>query len=414
LSNLKVRKACSLCECKKLINVFSFGKSPLANNLVKSKVKQKIYPLKVVTCSSCNHLQLKHIINSKILFSKYLYTTSVSEEFVFHFKNYAKDIKKNFFNKNINNNNLLDIGSNDGCFLKELRNYKITSYGVEPAKNLHKICKAQGLTVFNDFFDKIFVKKLKKKKLFFKAITANNVFAHIDNLNSVVKNIKKLLTNDGVFVFEVSYLKDVIEKKIFDTFYHEHLSYHSLEPLDKFFKKHSMIIFDIKRVKTHGGSIRVYVSNDKNKKTKQAVINLLNKEKISSLNSIDNIRLFFKNVTILKKNIAQFLNRIIKNKENLIGYGAPAKAVTILNYCNISGGAIKYIVEDSKIKQGYFMPNFMIPIVSKQTLIKNNINFKFVVIFAWNYYKKILSNNINFFKNKKVYVLLPKLRRVNK
>jgi hypothetical protein len=128
-----------------------------------SKVKQKIYPLKVVACSSCNHLQLKHIINSKILFSKYLYTTSVSEEFVFHFRNYAKDIKKNFFNKNINNNNLLDIGSNDGCFLKELRNYKITSYGVEPAKNLHKICKAQGLTVFNDFFDKIFVKKLKKK-----------------------------------------------------------------------------------------------------------------------------------------------------------------------------------------------------------------------------------------------------------
>ena len=413
MNNSKTRKACSLCGCKKLINIFSFGKSPLANNLVKSKVKQKTYPLKVVACSSCKHLQLKHIINSKILFSKYLYTTSVSEEFVSHFQDYAKDIKKKFFNKNIDINNLLDIGSNDGCFLKELKNSKIKAYGVEPAKNLYKICKAQGLNIFNNFFDEEFVTKLKKEKLFFKAITANNVFAHIDNLNRVVKNIKKLLTNDGVFVFEVSYLRDVIEKQIFDTFYHEHLSYHSLEPLDKFFKKHSMIIFDVKRIKTHGGSIRVYVSNDKNTKAKKSVMNLLKKEETSSLNGVNNIRLFFKNVTMLKKNIAYFLNSIIKNKEGLIGYGAPAKAATILNFCNISSNAIKYIVEDSKIKQGYFMPNFMIPIVSKQTLIKNNINFKFVVIFAWNYYKKIISNNINFFKNKKVYILLPELKRVN-
>jgi len=412
LKNIKVRKTCTLCGSKKLTDIFSFGQSPLANNLVKSKVIQKTYPLKVVTCSSCNHLQLKHIVNAKILFSKYLYTTSVSEEFVSHFQNYATGIKKNFFNKD-KDNSLLDIGSNDGCFLKELKKNNVKAYGVEPAKNLAKICKKQGLNIFNNFFDGPFIKKLKKKNIFFKVITANNVFAHIDNLNKVIKNIKKLLTSDGVFIFEVSYLADVIENKIFDTFYHEHLSYHSLEPLDKFFKKNSMIIFDIKRVKTHGGSIRVYVSNDKNTKVKKTVFNLLKKEKSSSLNTVNNVKKFFKNVIILKKNIANFLNHTINNNEGVIGYGAPAKAVTMLHYCKISNNLVKYIVEDSKIKQGYFMPNFMIPIVSKKTLVKNKINFKFVVIFAWNYYKKIIFNNKNFFKNKKVYVLLPKLKRVN-
>ena len=408
MKNIKTRKFCSLCKSKNLKTIFYFGNTPLANNLIKKKVIQKKYPLTVQFCQSCKHTQLKNIINPKILFSKYLYMSSVSKDLKDHFSKYALDIKKIIKKKD---EKVLDIGSNDGFFLEALKKFKINSYGVEPAKNLYNMSKKKKLKIFNNFFDKKFSDLIKSKNLYFKVITANTVFAHIDNLDEVVDNISRILDKNGTFIFEVSYLRSIIENNIFDTFYHEHLNYHSIEPLIKFFRQKKMFLYDAKKITTHGGSIRVFVSNNEKKITVR-LKKIISYEKENKLNSLNNLKSFFKRVNRLKKSIKNFLKKKVKDKSLIIGYGAPAKLITFLSFCNISKKTIHYIIEDNRLKIGRFIPNLMIPVVSKKRFLKNKVFFGCCIIFAWNVYKKIIKQNKKIFNKNNTYVLIPQITKV--
>ena len=264
-----------LCESTNLKEVLNFKKTPLANSYVSNlKKKEKSFPLICVSCKDCHHLQLKHIVNPKLMFEDYMYVSGTSPVLIKHFENfYFKIIKK--FKLNKKKDKILDIACNDGTFLNFFKKNKFYNViGVEPAKNLRNLNLKKKIDVNTLFFDYKNSFKLKNKYKSFKIITANNVFAHVPDLKNFALGVKNILSDDGVFIFEVSYLKDVIKKLTFDTIYHEHMSYHSLKPLKNFFRSIKMQIIDFDLIEAQGGSIRVYVSHENSLK--------INEKKISS------------------------------------------------------------------------------------------------------------------------------------
>ena len=232
MNNFLKKTECRLCSSSQLTKIFDLNPSSLANNLEDSFLEAKnseIFPLNLVICEDCKHVQLEHVINPRILFDNYLYVSGTSKVFVEHLKNYAKDV---FLKFKLNQESLVvEIGSNDGTLLNEFKALGVRIVGVEPAKNLVKISTDKNIPALCGYFNSEISENIVDK--FGKAdiIVANNVLAHIDNLNAVFSDAYNLLNEDGVLIFEVSYLLSVIQNNLFDTIYHEHLDYHSVAPL---------------------------------------------------------------------------------------------------------------------------------------------------------------------------------------
>ena len=264
---INAKTICRLCEGNNLDSVLDLTPTPLANEFVTSdliKIDQPTFPLGLSLCEDCSHVQLKHVVNRNAMFTDYVYVSGTSKVFVEHFKNYAKQVLDTF--KPEKHSLVIDIGSNDGTLLKFFQDAEYKVLGVDPAKNIAKLANDSGIETLIDFFDSKLAEEIMIDRGRAEVILANNVFAHIDNLSDVTLGIRDLLTEDGIFIFEVSYLKDVVEKNLFDTIYHEHLSYHSLKPLTKFFHRHGMKIIDAREVSSHGGSLRVTVQKASGKR----------------------------------------------------------------------------------------------------------------------------------------------------
>jgi 2-polyprenyl-3-methyl-5-hydroxy-6-metoxy-1,4-benzoquinol methylase len=385
----KFKNICRLCYKKNLIPVIDLKKTPLANSF-SSKIKKKelTVPLKAYFCKNCFHLQLLHIVNPNLLFNNYLYVTGTSAVTVKHFKKYSKEVKK-FFLSFSGRKKILDIASNDGTFLKNFAERDIECYGIDPAKNLNLKISDKKIKTITGFFNSKFSKKIKKKIGKFDVITANNVFAHVDNLNDFTKGVKNLLKENGVFIFEVSYLLDVLKKNAFDTIYHEHLSFHSYYSLINFFKKENLRIFNVKRIQVQGGSMRFYVCNIKakykNSKYLKKILYLeLNKFKI---NKIATYNKFQKNIDNIKIKVNHKIDKLKKLGKIIGGYGAAAKTTTLLNYFDIDYKKLDFIVDDNPLKQNLYTPGTGIKIVRSNYIYKNKIDYIFVL--SWNYYHSI-------------------------
>jgi len=406
VTNYIKNKSCRLCNSLKIKNMFNLQSTPPANSYRKNiSIKNKKYPLNVFLCLDCKHLQLVNIINPKILFSNYLYSSGVSNVYLKHLKDYSKDLIRKY-RLNQYKDSICDIGSNDGSFLKFFNRIGYKVLGIEPSCNLAKIANNAGIKTINDFLGKKFVNSNKKLIKKFKIITANHVFAHLSNINNFTSAVYKLLRDDGIFIFEVGYLIDVIENKYFDTIYHEHLDFHHLHPLIKFFKIKDMKIVDVKRTNTQGGSIRIHVVKNINNKIKleynniKQILNLENKRKLSIIKTY---KLFFRDIQKQKNNFLKLLKDKQLVDKTIIGYGASAKATTLLFYYEIPEDIIKIIIDDSKIKENYFMPGYDIQIKSFNFLHK--FNFDYIIIFAWNFNKPII-DKLKTIKNKKFKVIL--------
>ena len=254
------KKECRLCGSSRLIRLFNLCNSPLANNLAvtkKTSLEANYFPLNLMFCNNCKHVQLEHVINPKKPYFNYLYMTGISNQFRIHFKDYAYSVLKKF--NYSSNPKVLEIGSNDCTLLNYFKENNCKTVGIEPAKNLWKKTK-NNHEIINSFYNKKINNYLKKKYVSFDIIIGNNVFAHIDQIKSTFISLKELMHDQSVIVLEVSYLLDVINKKLFDTIYHEHLDYHSITPLIPFFKKIGFKIIDAKRITMHGGSIRLCIA----------------------------------------------------------------------------------------------------------------------------------------------------------
>ena len=394
----KLLMSCYKFECRSCGNidlkrVVSLGYQPLANNLLKKKdEKCDLYPLEVNYCNKCHNCQLSVAVDPKKMFSNYLYTSSTSKIFREHFveaaKKYSKELKLNKKKSYI-----IDIGSNDGVALKpflELGFKKIL--GVEPAKNLARLANKNKIKTFNGFLEKKNIRKIKKNA---DLILASNVFAHSDKLKEMAECMLNLLSKKGTIVIEVQYLMNTLKDLTFDNIYHEHYNYWSLTSLVYFFYQFDAKIFRSEKIDTHGGSIRVYIKKDKKVKIEQSVKKMLKEEEIFGIKDFKTYQKFGERVYKIRENVLKNLKKLKDNNKIIIGYGAPAKATTALNFFGITK-EIDFIVEDNKLKHNKFIPGVKIPIRNK-TSIKDKKNA--LLVLAWNFYNEIKKNNINLSNN---------------
>jgi len=408
----KFHKTCRLCNGRFFKLILDLGKQPPSNSfLTKSQLKneERKFPLRLYMCKKCHHLQLLDVVDKKYLFANYHYFTSANKPIIEHFKKYADDITKNILKKRASPF-LVEIGSNDGTLLKYFIKNKIDVLGIEPAKNLADISKKNGIKTKNKFFNYKIAKEISNVK---KAdvIIANNVLGHIDNLNEFIKGISKLLRNDGVFVFEVPHSLNLIRNLEFDTIYHEHISYFSIIPLSKWLKKFNLEIFDLKKQKVHGGTLRVFVSKKSNFKIKKSVQEMKNIEIKYGLNKIQTYDKFSYGVNNIKKILLRRITKL-KNDGNIIfGYGAPAKGNVLLNFCEIDNKVLEFITDTTHMKQGKFTPGTRIRIINPKN--RSNKNSKMIgLLLAWNYKNSILENERKFLKNGGKFLIpipMPKL-----
>ena len=377
---------CRSCGNEKLKRVISLGYQPLANNLLKKKSEQvELYPLEVNYCENCHNCQLSVAVDPKKMFSNYLYTSSTSKVFREHFEKSAKKYVKEF-KLNKKKSYIIDVGSNDGIALKPFQNLGFRNIlGIEPAKNLAKLANKNKIKTFNGFLE---IKNLKKIKKGADIILASNVFAHSDKLKEMAECMKRLLKKDGTIIIEVQYLLNTLKDLTFDNIYHEHYNYWSLTSLVNFFKQFNLKICNAEKIKTHGGSIRVYVKNIKSKINNNVKF-LLKEEEKFGIKKYITYKNFADKIYKIRKNVIDNLDKLKKENKKIIGYGSPAKATTALNFFGVKD-QIDSIIEDNKLKHGKFVPGVKIPILSKN---KFKDELPVVLVLAWNFFDDIKKNN---------------------
>jgi len=399
MSKYKFRKTCRLCSNNKFKLVLDLGLQPPSNSfLSKNQLKkpENKFPLRLYLCKNCNHLQLLDVIDKKDLFSNYLYMTSANKPIIEHFQEYVDEIYEKFL-KYEENKMVIEIGSNDGTLLKNFLKYNVKVLGIEPAKNLALISKKSKIKTENHFFEYKLAKKIANKE---KAdvIIANNILGHVDELNNFIKGIKILLKENGIFVFEVPHALNLLKNLEFDTIYHEHISYFSIIPLLKWLKKNNLEIFDVKKQKVHGGTIRVFVSKKNKFRIKKSVELLKKQEMKFGIESIQTYNIFSKKVSDLKIRLQNKIEYLKKNSFIIFGYGASAKGNVLLNYCKIDNEYLEFITDTTILKQGKFTPGTHIPIISPKILKKKSKGYV-ALLLAWNYKNDIISREKRFLKN---------------
>lgn len=398
-------KTCRLCAGHDIKTILDFGKSPLANAFLRKEdfAKECEVPLSVFTCHSCGAVQLHHTVDPVDLFSQYLYTSSTSNVFKQHFKQYAQDLWKEL---NLAKNDLvLDIGSNDGILLKPLKELGCRVIGVDPALSIAQKASDEGIYTYKQFFTEDLAKDIKAEGKHYpcRVITANNVFAHIDDLHDVIKGIKTLLLDDGIFVFETAYWLNTIDNMYLDQIYHEHIFYHYIKPLTALFRMHQMEIFDVQYNKIQGGTIRVFVQRKDGKQTvKNSVKHAIERETGFNFPSF---------YAVLPEYIAKLdktLHEKIQAYKSVCAYGAPAKFTTFCKLMNITNKDIAFVVDDAPLKQGLYTPGTHIPVVPNSWLYDKNTEA--CVITAWNFADAIIETNKNY-KGKWI-VPLPQVKEI--
>jgi len=396
------RETCASCGNSDFETILDLGIVPLAGYFpTKEQLNDESkYPLSLLVCNDCKLVQTDSVINPKLLFEDYRYLSSVGLSN--HFDNVANILNKRY---DVKDKHILEIGCNDGVLLEPLQKLGAIAVGVDPAVNVVKLATDKGLKVYNDYFndDTFGVDEFKSK---YDLVISNNTFAHIIDVQSVIRGVNHVLKPDGDFIFEVHYLNNLIDEKQWDNVYHEHIFYYSITALKNMFQKHNMTLVDFEEIPIHAGSIRVTVRNT----------NTVIPRKIS-----DRIELESKTIAdvgYLKKygngvnqHISEFNDRIKElSKEYTIGgYGASGRANMFCNLTNLNQDIVKFIVDESPERCGRYIANTEIPIVDVETL--KNSDTDLLIIFAWNYSKMIIDKTQ--FKKYKYLVAFPNIQLVD-
>lgn len=384
--NCIFRKTCRICLGTRLEKVLDLGAMPPANAFLQKnelgKPEEK-FPLELYFCKECSLLQLRHVVNPEILFKNYHYQTSASSPLVTHFKEMSGGIVSKYIRSK--NDLVVEIGSNDGSLLENMKNHS-KILGVDPAPEMEKLAKVRGVPTMTAFFDAETAEKITAEHGNAKVIIANNVLAHIDDIQSVFKGIKKLLKPDGVCVFEAHWVGNLIGKGGYDQIYHEHLCYFSLHALSYLAKKFGLKILDVETVPIHGESLRATMG--KNGAPKRSVELFLKKEKKLGLHKLKTFRQFAKKVEDNKHSLITLLKKLKAKNKRITGYGAPAKGNTLLNFSNIGPNTLDFITDTTPLKQGLYAPGSKIPVVSPEENAKTPSDY--ILLLSWNYADAIL------------------------
>lgn len=374
---------CQVCGNEKLRKIIDLGKQPPSDAFVTEaglKRPENKYPLEVYYCEKCDLVQLGHAVEPEELFGEgYIYQTGFSIPLKEHLFSLTKSLVERF---GLGEKNLvIDIGANDGTLLEGYLPYKVRVLGIEPS-SVYKVAAEKGIPVIKGFFDENLAQKILEEHGRTKVITATNVFAHVRDLESFVKGVKILLEDDGAFVTESHYLLNLIEKLEYDTIYHEHLRYYSLESLISLFDKFGMDVFDAELVPTHGGSILAFACKRGAYPISESVRKILESEEKSKLNSLQTFEEFRKRVEINKKKLRELLLKIKSEGKRIVGIGAPAKSTTLLNFCGIDSSILDYVVERNEWKIGRYTPGTYIKISNESVLFEEQPEY--AILLSWN------------------------------
>lgn len=407
----KKRIKCRWCNGKKLHKILDLWNMPLAWWFLK---KEKIYneqkiPLDLYFCEECKLVQILNIIDPKVLFQKYFYISSIIPDLKKHFQTYYTFLINNYL---INKwDKLLEIWCNDWVLLENfINNDSIFTLWIEPSENVSKLAKNKWLNIINDFFNLNTAKDILNKYWSFNVLTWSNMFAHIDDIVEIIKSAKIILKKEGVFIFEVHYLLDLLKENQYDTIYHEHLTYYSVLAIKNIFIIYWMKIIDVIHLDMHGWWIRVVTCFEDSKHNIKKSVNNFIKEEISYwLENLNNYLDFWKKVLAHKKELVNLLNKLKNNWSKIVWYGAPWRWTILLNYCGINDKILDYIVDISPLRQGMLMPWVHIPIKNPEKLdISSN---DYILILAWNYSNSIIEQEKDIFKKWVKFIIpFPKIK----
>jgi 2-polyprenyl-3-methyl-5-hydroxy-6-metoxy-1,4-benzoquinol methylase len=382
---------CRFCEAPLSRTFADLGMSPLANSYVapeKADAMEPFYPLHALVCTKCWLVQLQMYQTGEDIFSDYAYFSSYSDSWLAHAKAYTDKMRARF--KLNASSQVIEIASNDGYLLQYFKEAGVPVLGVEPAKNVAEVAVAKGIPSVVKFFGETTARELVGKGIRADLLLGNNVLAHVPGLNDFVKGMKILLKPTGVITMEFPHLQRLVDECQFDTIYHEHFSYFSFITVEQVFARHGLTLFDVEELPTHGGSLRIYGrhSEDSSKPVSEQVITLREREKQLGYVGLDLYCSFADKVMATKRDILEFLIGAKRAGKTIVGYGAPAKGNTLLNYCGIRTDMISYTVDRSPYKQGHYLPGTRIPIHGPEKIRETKPDY--VVILPWNLKDEII------------------------
>jgi len=383
-----MKTICRVCDSTNLELAIDLGNQPWCNHFLKKEElgKEPFYPLRVVYCHDCATAQLDFTVKKEIMFGDHTYLSGVTKSLSEHFRKVAVEVDERFL-KNKNQKSVLDIGSNDGTQLKHYQSLGYEILGVESSKTTSQIANDQGINTLNAYFNLDLVKKINKK---FDVINASGVFFHLEELHSVTKGIKEALQNDGVFVVQFLYMKQIIQNMAFDQIYHEHLLYYNLKTIEVLLNRHGLAMFDAYLSPIHGGSIIGYITHKEKAVVSDRLKKMREAEDKEKSNDFETYQKFAKDIEVMKKENLQFLQDAKKQGKKIYGFGAPVKGNTMLNYFGVGTQYLDCLVEKNELPKGLYSPGMHIPLEMEDEL-KTLPDIYYVL--AWNFKEEILANN---------------------
>ncbi|MEW6533347.1 MAG: class I SAM-dependent methyltransferase [Thermodesulfobacteriota bacterium] len=381
---------CRHCGAPLVQSFADLGLSPLANSYLKPEDlhrAESFFPLRAFVCEKCWLVQLVHSICPKELFSQYAYFSSYSESWLQHARDYVKEAVERF---RLNSGTLvIEIASNDGYLLQYFKGKNIPVLGIEPAENVASVAEQSGIPTRVAFFSQAMAEELAVQGRKPKLLVGNNVLAHVPDINDFVAGLKTLLAADGVISMEFPHLLRLMEQNQFDTIYHEHFSYLSLMAVETIFAFHGLRIFDADELPTHGGSLRIYACHTENHENPDTenLHRLRSLEREAGLHKLETYTSFGEKVKATKRNLVSYLIELKNQGKTIVGYGAPAKGNTLLNYCGIGRDFLDYTVDRNPHKQGLFLPGTHIPIYAPEKIAETRPDY--VLILPWNLKEEI-------------------------